>query len=91
MEFYQKVCFEVSWSSLNIGHVELKCRSIDQICLKPCSPSRGISFASILINFYQNVCLDDGRLNLGHVLSKTRSLGRISLKPFSPSQGHSFL
>ena len=75
-----------------MGHVGLKSRSLGQICLKPCSPSKGLSFASILINFYQNVSLDDilVRLNLVNVWLKTRSHGQISLKPGSPSRDHSF-
>ena len=42
-----------------MGHFRLKSKSLGQICLKPCSPSRGLNFASVLINFYQNVCLGD--------------------------------
>ena len=42
-----------------MGHVGSKIRSLGQISLKPCSPSRGNSFASIFMKIYQNVCLDD--------------------------------
>ena len=47
---------------------------------KPCSASRGHSFASIFINSYQNVFLSDISqfFNMGHVGSKTRSLGQMS-------------
>ena len=49
----------ISRSSSNIGHVWSKTRSLGQISLKPCSPSRGHSFASIIMKLYQIVCLDD--------------------------------
>ena len=49
----------IPWSNSNMDHVGLKSRSLGHICLKHCSPSRGLSFASILIRFYQNVCLDN--------------------------------
>ena len=84
----------ISRSDSNMGHVRSKTRSVGQISLKPCSPSRGHSYASILMKLYQNVCLDDSTSNdssnMDHVGSKTRSLGQISLKPCSPSRGHSF-
>ena len=49
----------ISQSSLNMGHVRLKTRSLGQISLKYCSPSRGYSFVSIFMKLHQNVCLDD--------------------------------
>lgn len=69
-------------SDLKLGHC--------QIALKPCSSSRGHSFASIFMKFNQNVSLDDDQIlvkfGFGHVRSKTRSQGKISLKR-SPSRG----
>ena len=35
-------------------------------CLKPCSPSRGHSFASIFMKLYQNVCLDNILVKFDH-------------------------
>ena len=49
----------MSRSGLNIGHVRSKTRSLGQISLKPYSPSRGHSFASVFMELYKNVCLDD--------------------------------
>ena len=49
----------ISQSSLNIGHVGSKTRSLFQTLLKVNSPSRGYSFAVIFKELYQNVCLDD--------------------------------
>ena len=49
----------ISRSSLSKGHIGSKSRSVGQICLKPCSLSRGFSFASILIVVYQNIFLGD--------------------------------
>ena len=49
----------ISWSSLNMGHVGSKTRSLGQISLKPCSLFRGHSFASIFMKLHQNVCFVD--------------------------------
>ena len=59
LNFTRMFDMKVSRSSLNMGHVRSKNRSLGQISLKPCSPSRGHSFALILMKLYQNVCLDD--------------------------------
>ena len=49
----------ISWSSWKMGYVCSKSRSLGQICSKPCAHTRGHSFASSIINFYQNVSLGD--------------------------------
>ena len=36
-----------------------KTRSLSYILLKPCVHSRGHSFASIFMQFHQNICLDN--------------------------------
>ena len=41
-------------SSLKLGHVELKTRSLGQILEKPCVHSRGHSFDSEFMKLYQN-------------------------------------
>ena len=62
----------LSRSSTNLGHVELKTRSLCQISLKPYSTSRGHTFALIFKELYQNICLDDilVKRNVGHVDKK---------------------
>ena len=82
----------ISHSNQNKGDVRSKTRSLDQIPLKPCSPSGGQSFASIFMKLYQNVCwmISQSNSNKGDFRSKTRSLDQISLKPCSPSRGHNF-
>ena len=49
----------LSLLSLNMGHVRSKTSTLGQISLKPFSPSRGHSFASIFMKLYKNICLDD--------------------------------
>ena len=44
----------MSRSSLNLGHVGLKTRSLGQILEKPCVHSRGQSFDSKFMELYQN-------------------------------------
>ena len=58
-----------------------------QISLKPYSPSRGHSFALIIRELCQNVCLDNVlvKLEFGLCWVKTRSLSHFSVKPCSPS------
>ena len=65
----------ISKSSLNRGHFGSITRSE---CLKPYSSSRGQNFASIFINFYQNVSLGDISIKFEHgsCWVKTRSLGQ---------------
>ena len=53
----------ISRSSLNMGYVGSKTRSLVQISLKSHLPSRGHSFSSIFINLHYNVCLDDDILD----------------------------
>ena len=42
-----------------MGHVESKTRSLGQIALKPCSSSRGHSFASVFMKLNQNDSLNE--------------------------------
>ena len=81
----------ISRSSLKLGHVGSKTRSLGQILEKPCVHPRGHSFDSKLTN-YQNVKIIISRSSskLGHVGSKIRSLGQILEKPCVHSKGHSF-
>ena len=44
--------------SLKMGHVQLKTRSIVQICGKLCVHSRGHIFSLIIVKPGQNLCLD---------------------------------
>ena len=44
----------MSRSNLKLGHVGLKSRSLGQILEKPCVHSRGHSFDSEFMKFYQN-------------------------------------
>ena len=46
-------------SSVNLGHVGSKTRSLGQIIEKPCKHCRGHIFASTFMVFGQNVYLDD--------------------------------
>ena len=55
----------ISQSNLKKGDVGSKTRSLGQISLRPCSPSRGHSFASIFMKLYQNVCLDNAKFEHG--------------------------
>jgi hypothetical protein len=48
-----------SWSSLNLGHVGSKSRSLGQIIEKPCLHSRGHNIDSIFIKLAHNDCLDE--------------------------------
>ena len=76
-----------------MGHVRSKTSSLGQIALKPLSPFRGHSFASVLMKLYQSLCLDDILVKFkygSYQIKKTGSLGQIVLKPCSPSRGHSF-
>ena len=81
-----------SQTSLKMGHVRLKTRSLGQILEKPCVRSRGHIFSPIIRKLGQNVCLDEisGRLKNGSCRLKTRSLGHILEKLFVSSRGHIF-
>ena len=57
--FTRMFVFVISRSSSYMGHVRSKTRSLGQISLKPCSPSRGHSFASIFMKLHRTVCLDN--------------------------------
>ena len=81
------VVLVTSWSSLNLGNVGSKTRSLGQISLKPCSPSGGHSFLQSSWNFD---LISQSSQKMGHVRSKTRSLCQIYLKSYSPSRDHSF-
>jgi hypothetical protein len=48
-----------SRSSLNLGHVGSKSRSLGQIIEKPCLHSRGHNIDSIFIKLAHNDCLDE--------------------------------
>ena len=48
-----------SWTSLKIGHVGSKTRSVGQSLEKPFVHSRGHIFSPILMKRNQNVCLDE--------------------------------
>ena len=47
-----------SWTSLKMGHVRSKTRSLDQILEKPCVHCRGHIFRPMIMNLGKNVCLD---------------------------------
>ena len=67
----------MSRSSSKLGHVGSKTRSLGQILEKLCVHSRGHSFDSEFMNFYQNTNDHRSGSKLGNVGSKTRSLGQI--------------
>ena len=69
-----------SQTSLNIGHVWSKTRSISPILEKPCL---------IIMKFYQHICLDE----ISYVFengSKNRSQGQMLEKPCVPCRSHIF-
>ena len=81
----------ISMSSLKLGHVGSKTRSLGQILEKPVYSLKGTvliqsswSFVRLLI-----IIISRSVLKLDHVRSKTRSLGQILEKPSVPSRGHS--
>ena len=78
-----------SRTSLKMGHVGSKTRSLGQILEKPCVRSRGQIVCPIIMKLGQNVCLVTSS-KIGHVGSETRSLGQISEKPCVCSRGHIF-
>ena len=80
-----------SRSSLKLGHVRSKTRSLGQILEKPCVHSKRHSFDPKFMKLCQKlIIMSRSRSKLGHVGSKTRSLGQILEKPCVHSRGHSF-
>ena len=59
MKLGQNNCLNKSWTSLKLGHVGSKTRSLGQILEKPCVRSRGHIFCPILMKLGQNVCFDE--------------------------------
>ena len=53
------IILTLSQSSLNMGDIGSKTRSVGQIMKKPCEHSRGHSFGPILIKLAQNDNLDN--------------------------------
>ena len=48
-----------SQTSLNMGHVGPKTRSLGQVLEKPCVSYRGHIFSPMLMKLGQNICLDE--------------------------------
>ena len=73
----------ISRSSLKLGHVGLKTRSLGQILEKPCVHSKRHSFDPKFMKLWQivNRHISRSGLKLGHVRSKIRLLGQILEKP----------
>ena len=92
MKLCQNICLDKSRTSLKMGHVGSKTRSLDQKLVKPCVYFRGLIFILVFMKLGQNVCLDKSRTSskMGHVGSKTRSLGQILVKPCVYFRGHIF-
>ena len=67
------------WTSLKIGCVGSKTRSLGQILEKPCVHSKGHVFSPIIMKRGQNVCLNEisDKFGNGPVGSETRSLGHM--------------
>ena len=68
-----------SQTSLKMGNVRSKTRSLGQISEKPYLHSRGHIFSPILMKIGQNVCLDEilDRFENGSFWARTRSLVQI--------------
>ena len=49
----------ISMTSLNMGGVGAKSRSLGQILIKPCYHSRGHNFDPVLIKLAQDLYIDD--------------------------------
>ena len=84
-----------SRTSLKMGHVRSKTRSLGQISEKPYLHSRGHVFSPIIMELGQNYFLMKSQtgLKMGHVGScrvKTRSLVQILEKPCVCSRSHIF-
>ena len=59
VKFGQNVCLDKILTSLKIGCVGSKTRSLGQILEKPCVHSKGHIFSPIIMKRGQNVCLDE--------------------------------
>ena len=58
MKLSQMFVLIKSRTSLKVGHVGSKTRSLGQILEKPCVRSRSHIFSPIIMKLWQNVCLD---------------------------------
>ena len=78
-----------SQTSLKMGHVGSKTRSLAQTLEKPCACSRDQNFGLIIMKLVQSFCLDETItvLKMGHIGSKTRSLGQIIENPMLVTKG----
>ena len=81
-----------SGTTLKMGHIRSKPRSLGQISEKPYVHSRGHIFSLIIMKLGQNVCLDEisVRFENGSCTVKTRSLVQNSEKPCVCSRSHIF-
>ena len=59
MKVGQNVCLQRSWTSLKVGHVGSKTKSLAQTLEKPCECSRDQIFGLIQIKLVQIFCLDE--------------------------------
>ena len=85
-----------SWTSVKIGHVGSKSRSLGEILEKPFVHSRGHIFSLIIMKLRQNVCLDEISdendlvtyfLTRHHMKSQTRlKMGHVGSKTRSLGQ-----
>ena len=72
----------ISRSSLKLGYLGSKSRSLDQIKGKACQHSSGHIFEAIIIKLAQNICLMSSRaFETGSFGVKTRSPGQIKETP----------
>ena len=82
-----------SQTSLKMGKVGSKTRSVGQILEKPCVRSRCHIFCLIIMKLGQNVCFGEisDDFENRHVGSKTKSIGQMfEKKPCVCSKGHNF-
>ena len=81
--------FMKSPTSLKMGHIGSKTRSLAQTLEKPCVCSRDQIFGLILLKLVQSFCLDEPCtfFKMGHIGSKTRSLGQIIEDPMLVTKG----
>ena len=81
-----------SQTSLEMGHVGSKTRSLGQISEKPCVRSRSHIFSPVIMKCGQNVYLDEisDRFENGSCWVKTKSLFQILEKPCVCSRSHIF-
>ena len=80
----------ISWSSLIMGGMGSKSRSLGQILVKSCLHSLGHIFGSVFLRVAQNVCLEDISIRFDHGWDgvKSRTLGQIFVKSCLQSRGH---